>query len=80
MIVNNGGVTVSLNLTANGIIVIYPSAGMHGEYLSWDSEGAQITPGNSITATLIYQYNIPMEIGNNVERTFDVIITATEVQ
>jgi len=79
MIVNNGGVTVSLNLTANGISVTPPPPGAHGDFLSWNSEGVQVTPGNSVTATLTYHINM-MVSNTNVERTFDVIITATEVQ
>jgi hypothetical protein len=78
MITNTGGVTVKLNMTAHNIVLVPPPPGVHGEYLSWNCEGVQLTQGSSVTATFTYSINM-MVAGHNVPRTFDVIITATEV-
>jgi hypothetical protein len=78
IIKNTGELVVTLNMTANNISTDPPPMGMHGDYLTWNSEGAQVNPGSSITATFTYRINM-MVAGHNVPRNFDVILTATEV-
>jgi hypothetical protein len=70
-----------LNLTATGVALggagSGEGAGAHGDWLTWDSEGANVAVGGSATATLHYSINMAVS-GYDVPRSFNIIITATE--
>jgi hypothetical protein len=81
LVKNTGNVPVTLSLTATGVALGGPgsgeAAGAHGDWLTWDSEGANVAVGGSAAATLRYSINMVVG-GYDVERAFNIVITATE--
>jgi hypothetical protein len=70
-----------LNLTAVGVALGGPGSGegvgAHGNWLTWDREGANVAVGGFATATLRYTINMVVS-WYDVELPFNIIITATE--
>jgi hypothetical protein len=81
LVKNTGSVPVTLNLTATGVALggsgSGEGVGAHGDWLTWDSEGANVAVGGSATAILHYTINMVVS-GYDVERAFNIVITATE--